>query len=100
MKNKNKTTKPQQNLNTESTFRVRNKHFYWRTNELCSVKWTHLYCMRLDLKVTYQNEGSTEIWTIGSRFPGEAEGSNVAGRQRGESMYFSFGWTVLCSAAV
>lgn len=35
--------------------------------------------MRLDLKVTYQNDGSTEFWTLGSRFPGEAEGSNVAG---------------------
>lgn len=53
--------------------------FYLRTNELCSVRRTHLYCMRLNSKVTYQNDGSTEFWTLGSRFPGEAEGSNVAG---------------------
>lgn len=52
-------------------------------NEPCSVKLTHLYCMRLDLKVTYQNDGSTAFWTLGSRFLGEAEGSNVAsGEQR------------------
>lgn len=35
--------------------------------------------MRLNSKVTYQNDGSTEFWTLGSRFLGEAEGSNVAG---------------------
>lgn len=43
------------------------------------MRRTHLYCMRLNSKVTYQNDGSTEFWTLGSRFPGEAEGSNVAG---------------------
>lgn len=53
-------------------------HFYLRANEPCSVKRTHLYCMRLNLKVTYQNGGSTEFWTLGSRFPGKAEGGNVA----------------------
>lgn len=52
--------------------------------------------MRLNSKVTYQNDGSTEFWTLGSRFPGEAEGSNVAG---GVEKACTFP-AVLCSAAV